>query len=43
VDDAAAREDWAWKPDYDVERFFEEYFLPEIRKRYKRTSARTNE
>ncbi len=35
IDDAAARKDWGWKPDYDVDRFFEEYFLPEIRKRYK--------
>ncbi|KAF0106415.1 MAG: putative L-threonine dehydrogenase [Anaerolineaceae bacterium] len=43
VDDSAARKDWGWKPDYDEERFFEEYFLPEIRKRYKRVSARTNE
>jgi nucleoside-diphosphate-sugar epimerase len=34
VDDARARKDWSWKPDYDVDRFFEEYFLPEIRKRY---------
>lgn len=34
VDDARARKDWNWKPDYDVDRFFEEYFLPEIRKRY---------
>jgi nucleoside-diphosphate-sugar epimerase len=43
VDDSAARKDWAWEPDYDVDRFFDEYFLPEIRKRYKRASARTNE
>ncbi|MDI6768560.1 MAG: NAD-dependent epimerase/dehydratase family protein [Anaerolineales bacterium] len=43
VDDDAARQDWGWQPDYDVDRFFEEYFLPEMRKRYKRTSARTNE
>ncbi len=34
VDDSRARNDWNWKPDYDVDRFFEEYFLPEIRKRY---------
>ena len=34
IDDARARSDWGWKPDYDVDRFFEEYFLPEIRKRY---------
>jgi threonine 3-dehydrogenase len=36
VDDARARKDWGWTPDYDVDRFFEEYFLPEIRKRYGR-------
>jgi len=42
VDDTAARKDWGWQPEYDVDRFFEEYFLPEIRKRYKRVSARTN-
>ena len=34
VDDTRARQDWNWKPDYDVDRFFDEYFLPEIRKRY---------
>ncbi|MDK1028530.1 MAG: NAD-dependent epimerase/dehydratase family protein [Anaerolineae bacterium] len=34
LDDSMARKEWGWKPDYDVERFFNEYFLPEIRKRY---------
>jgi threonine 3-dehydrogenase len=34
VDDSLARTDWDWKPDYDVDRFFDDYFLPEIRKRY---------
>jgi len=34
VDDSAARKDWGWKAEYDIDRFFEEYFLPEIRKRY---------
>jgi len=34
VDDTKAREEWGWKPDYDVTRFFNEYFLPEIKKRY---------
>jgi len=34
VDDTFARADWGWKPDYDVDKFFDEYFLPEIRKRY---------
>lgn len=35
LDDSKAREEWGWKPDYDVERFFNDYFLPEIRKRYR--------
>ncbi|HCK65031.1 MAG TPA: epimerase [Anaerolineae bacterium] len=34
VDDSRARADWGWSPDYDVDRFFDDYFLPEIRKRY---------
>jgi threonine 3-dehydrogenase len=34
VDDSLARTDWKWKPDYDVDTFFDDYFLPEIRKRY---------
>ncbi len=34
VDDSRARKEWGWKPDYDEDKFFEEYFLPEIRKRY---------
>ncbi|MBI3740077.1 MAG: NAD-dependent epimerase/dehydratase family protein [Chloroflexi bacterium] len=34
VDDSLARADWGWKPDYDVDTFFDKYFLPEIRKRY---------
>jgi nucleoside-diphosphate-sugar epimerase len=34
VDDSLARTDWNWKPDYDVDTFFDDYFLPEIRKRY---------
>lgn len=34
VDDALARSDWNWKPEYDADAFFDEYFLPEIRKRY---------
>jgi threonine 3-dehydrogenase len=34
VDDNLARTDWGWKQDYDVGAFFENYFLPEIRKRY---------
>jgi threonine 3-dehydrogenase len=34
VDDALARRDWGWGADYDVKAFFEDYFLPQIRKRY---------
>jgi threonine 3-dehydrogenase len=36
VDDTLARTDWGWKPDYDMDKFFDDYFLPEIRKRYGR-------
>jgi threonine 3-dehydrogenase len=36
LDDSLARAEWGWQPDYDVDRFFEAYFLPEIRKRYGR-------
>jgi threonine 3-dehydrogenase len=35
LDDSKARSEWGWAPDYDVDRFFNEYFLPEIRKRYR--------
>jgi len=34
VDDSLARSEWNWKPEYDADRFFDDYFLPEIRKRY---------
>jgi threonine 3-dehydrogenase len=34
VDDARARADWGWKPAFDVERAFDEYLVPTIRKRY---------
>jgi threonine 3-dehydrogenase len=34
VDDALARAEWGWKPAYDAGAFFDDYFLPEIRKRY---------
>jgi nucleoside-diphosphate-sugar epimerase len=43
VDDSLARTDWGWKPDYDVDKFFNEYFLPEIKKRYQKPSTRTLE
>jgi nucleoside-diphosphate-sugar epimerase len=34
LNDENARRDWAWKPDYDVERSFVEYLIPNIRNRY---------
>jgi threonine 3-dehydrogenase len=44
VEDSQARADWGWKPDYDIDRFFDDYFLPEIRKRYAgKPSLRSNE
>jgi len=36
VDDSLARSEWDWMPDYDADAFFDEYFLPEIQKRYKK-------
>jgi threonine 3-dehydrogenase len=36
VDDTLARTEWDWQPDYDADAFFDDYFLPEIRKRYGR-------
>jgi threonine 3-dehydrogenase len=34
LDDSAARREWGWQPVYDVERSFNEYLVPNIRKRY---------
>ena len=34
LDDSAARRDWGWQPDYDLERSFREYLVPEIARRY---------
>lgn len=34
TDDKAAREDWGWEPEFGVERCFEEYLVPNIKKRY---------
>jgi threonine 3-dehydrogenase len=43
VDDSLARAEWGWQPEYDANRFFDEYFLPEIKKKYRRAGMRTNE
>jgi nucleoside-diphosphate-sugar epimerase len=34
LDDTAAHRDWKWEPEYDAERAFAEYLVPNIRKRY---------
>jgi nucleoside-diphosphate-sugar epimerase len=34
LDDTAARRDWKWAPEYDAERAFADYLVPNIRKRY---------
>jgi threonine 3-dehydrogenase len=39
VDDSLARREWNWRPDYDTEAFFDQYFLPQIRARYGLVSA----
>ena len=32
--DNRARHDWGWQPDYDLERAFDEYLVPNIKQRY---------
>jgi nucleoside-diphosphate-sugar epimerase len=39
LNDNDARRDWGWKPDYDLERSFAEYLVPNIRQRYEKPSA----
>ncbi len=39
LDDSPARRDWGWKPEYDIERCFKEYLVPNIRQRYYQTRA----
>lgn len=34
LDDSAARQDWAWSPEYDQDRAFHDYLIPTIRQRY---------
>ena len=34
LNDNDARRDWGWLPEYDLERSFKEYLVPNIRKRY---------
>lgn len=34
MNDNDARRDWDWKPEYDVDRCFDEYLIPNIKNRY---------
>ena len=36
LNDNDARRDWGWKPEYNVERSFDEYLIPNILKQYQR-------
>lgn len=40
LDDSPARRDWDWQPDYDVDRSFSDYLVPNIRKRYQNQVVR---
>jgi threonine 3-dehydrogenase len=34
VDDSLANRDWGWRPEYDVDRTFDEYLIPTITRKY---------
>lgn len=34
VDDSLARADWGWSPDYDAQKAFQEYLIPEVQNKY---------
>ncbi|OGO10827.1 MAG: epimerase [Chloroflexi bacterium RBG_16_47_49] len=36
LDDSAARRNWSWQPDFDVNRSFAEYLVPNIRNMYQK-------
>lgn len=36
LDDSPARRDWGWQPEYDLERSFSEYLVPNITNRYRK-------
>lgn len=39
VDDSAARREWGWQPDYDVDAAFNHYLIPAITAHYRKESA----
>jgi threonine 3-dehydrogenase len=36
LDDSAARRNWSWQPDFDINRSFDEYLVPNIRRMYQK-------
>jgi nucleoside-diphosphate-sugar epimerase len=36
VDDGAARSDWGWRPDFDLDRAFDDYLIPAVSRRNRR-------
>lgn len=43
VDDSAARMDWGWSPEYDVNRAFDDYLFPGIINNYRRAGQTTEQ
>jgi nucleoside-diphosphate-sugar epimerase len=39
LNDNDARRDWGWMPEYDLERSFSEYLVPNIKKRYQKAGG----
>lgn len=39
IDDSMAQRDWNWEPDYDVDRAFDDYLIPNVRQRYQATAG----
>jgi nucleoside-diphosphate-sugar epimerase len=40
VDDSAARRDWGWDPAFGIDRAFQDYLIPAVRKRYRQPNGR---
>ena len=39
IDDSAARRDWDWEPEYDLQHAFADYLVPAVTERYSRESG----
>jgi threonine 3-dehydrogenase len=37
LDDSKARSDWGWQPDFNMDKSFKNYLIPEIKNRYKQS------